>query len=317
MRSTGSGLGPEDIRKSQLVAASAVARIDPKTAVAFGFADGAKAMERRLQGVASGGFLIAHDIAADPGFTAKRNGSIAIRRELGRTGLTLSAETGNVWQDIQTSATGSPYGWTSVAADRSIGRNWLSLGMSRLEEKRSLLGGHLSNVLGGGGSTSLFLDAEARHDFGKGLSAGLTARRGWTDFAAGKFQTGAYAFDLAKLGLLGEAAMLDPKRLRDPEAEPVVAAKHPQLGEVEPIGAGLELAAGEVGPAAPRGQRRAPAAAEIVPRLGIEEQRGRAAAAERHRSCGRRASDLLLVEPAEPELQPVRARSRRSTATLV
>ena len=51
------GIGPEDIRKSQLVAASAVARIDPKTAVAFGFADGAKAMERRLQGVASGGFL--------------------------------------------------------------------------------------------------------------------------------------------------------------------------------------------------------------------------------------------------------------------
>jgi hypothetical protein len=32
----------------------------------------------------------------------------------------------------------------------------------------------------------------------------VTARRGWTDFAGGKFETGAYAFDLAKLGLLSD-----------------------------------------------------------------------------------------------------------------
>jgi hypothetical protein len=58
-------------------------------------------------------------------------------------------------------------------------------------------------VLGGGGSTTMFLDMEARHSFGDGWSAGLTARHGWTDFAAGRFQTGAYGFDLAKVGLLG------------------------------------------------------------------------------------------------------------------
>ena len=60
----------------------------------------------------------------------------------------------------------------------------------------------MSNVLGGGGATTLFLDAEARHDFGGGLTGTLTARRGWTNFAAGKFQTGAYAFDLVKQGVL-------------------------------------------------------------------------------------------------------------------
>jgi hypothetical protein len=197
------GIGPEDVRKSQLLAGSAVARVDHKTAVAFGFAEGAKAMERRLQGVGSGGFLVAHDVTADPGFSAKRNGSVALRRQLGKTGITLSGETGDVWQDVRTSATGSPYRMTSVAVDRTVGSNWLSLGMSRLEEKQSLLGGRMSQVLGGGGSTSLFLDAQASHDFGKGLNASLTARRGWTDFAGGKFQTGAYAFDLAKVGVLG------------------------------------------------------------------------------------------------------------------
>src|SRR6185312_2296146 len=53
----GMNIGPEDRRKAQLIAGSAVARIDNQTAIAFGFADGAKAMERRLTGVAQGAFL--------------------------------------------------------------------------------------------------------------------------------------------------------------------------------------------------------------------------------------------------------------------
>jgi hypothetical protein len=198
-----SQIGPEDLRKSQLVAGSAIARIDNKTAVAFGFADGAKAMERRLSNTASGSFLVASDISGNPGFSAKRGGSMAIRHEFGGAGVTISAETGDVWQEVKTSATGSPYRWTSIAADRRVGHNWLSLGLSRLDEKQSLLGGRLGSALGGGGATSLFLDSEARHDFGGGFSATLDARRGWTSFASGKFETGAYALDLAKSGLLG------------------------------------------------------------------------------------------------------------------
>jgi hypothetical protein len=104
---------------------------------------------------------------------------------------------------VRTTATGSPYRLTSVAVDRRLGRNWLSLGMARLEERQSLLGGRMSDVLGGGGSTSLFLDFEGRHAFGGGWNAALTARRGWTEFASGRFQTGAFGFDLSKTALLG------------------------------------------------------------------------------------------------------------------
>jgi len=50
----------------------------------------------------------------------------------------------------------------------------------------------------------MFLDAEARHGFGSGWSAGLTARRGWTSFAAGKFATGAYGADVTKAGIFGD-----------------------------------------------------------------------------------------------------------------
>jgi hypothetical protein len=198
------GIGPEDLRKSRLIAGSAVARLDKKTAVALGFSEGAKAMERRLTGATAGAFLIANDVAGNPGFAAKRGNSMAIRHQFGGTGVTFSGETGNVWQEVKTSATGSPYRYASIAVDRSFGSNWLSLGVSRLDEKQSLLGGRMSDTLGGGGASTTFLDAEARHSFGRGWSSALTARRGWTDFAGGKFQTGAYAVDVTKLGILSD-----------------------------------------------------------------------------------------------------------------
>ena len=34
---------------------------------------------------------------------------MAFRHQFGATGVTFSGETGNVWQDVRTSANGSPY----------------------------------------------------------------------------------------------------------------------------------------------------------------------------------------------------------------
>ena len=71
-----------------------------------------------------------------------------------------------------------------------------------------MLGGRLGSLYGDSGSSSLFLDLEARRDFGAGWSATLAARRGWTDFSGGRFQSGAYAFDLAKLGVMNDGDRL-------------------------------------------------------------------------------------------------------------
>jgi hypothetical protein len=203
-----STIGPEDHRKAMLMAGSAVARIDNKTAVAFGFADGAKAMERRLEGTDQSSFLVATDVTGSPGFLAKRNSSLAMRHQFGGTGVTISGETGNVWQEVQTSATGSPYRLASFAVDHRFGADRVQVGLSRLEEQQTVLGGRISAALGGGGASSLFLDSEARREFGGGWSATLSGRRGWTDFAGGKFRTDAYSFDLAKLGLFGSSDKL-------------------------------------------------------------------------------------------------------------
>jgi len=203
------GIGPDDARQSRLVAGTAIARLDSKTRAAFGFSEGAKAIERQLTDAEGGAFLIARDISGDPGFQAQRGSSLAIRRDLGFAGLTVAAEQGRAWQDRQGWEADRPYNWSSMTLDRRFGAGtWGSIGMSRLDEQRSLLGGRLGSVFGGGGATSLFLDFEGRQDLGNGWAATLMGRRGWTDFAGGKFQTGAYSFDLSKYGLLGSSDRL-------------------------------------------------------------------------------------------------------------
>ncbi|MFL6768636.1 MAG: S8 family peptidase [Sphingomicrobium sp.] len=196
-------IGPDDARRSRLVAGSAIASLDSKTKASFGIGQGAKALERQLTQAEPGAFLVARDISGDPGFQARRGTSMAFRRDLGFAGLTVASEQGKVWQDVKTNAFGSPYRWTSATLDRRFGANsWASIGLSRLEENDTLLGGRLGSLYGSGGSSSTFLDLEARRNLGGGWSATLMGRRGWTDFSSGSFQTGAYAFDLAKVGLL-------------------------------------------------------------------------------------------------------------------
>ncbi|MEO7787672.1 MAG: S8 family peptidase [Sphingomicrobium sp.] len=197
------GIGPNDAQRARLVAGSAVARIDRRTAAAFGFAEGAKAMERRLSGASAGAFLIAHDVASDTGFAARRGASMAVRHQFGGVAVTASAETGKVWQDIATRDQQSTYRLTSIGIDKALGSTFLSAGMSRLDERDTLLGGRLGPAFGASGSSTLFFDAEARHSLGGGWNSSVAARRGWTSFGAGRFQSDAYAVDLTRAGLFG------------------------------------------------------------------------------------------------------------------
>ncbi len=201
--------GPDDDRRSRMVAGNAVARLDPRTRVAFGIAESAKSLERNLNNGNSNGFLVARDTSGEPGFAALRGSSVALRRDLGKQiGLTVSAENGKVERDRRADEQDMPYRLATATFDKQLGPNWLSLGVTRLDEQRSLLGGRMGDTFGGGGSSSWFVDGEVRREFGRGISASVSARRGWTAFGGGRFQTSAFAFDLAKLGLLSDSDRL-------------------------------------------------------------------------------------------------------------
>jgi hypothetical protein len=201
------GIGPDDARKSRILAGQAMVRLDPKTAVVFGIGESAKTIERRLSKAEGSAFLIARDVGADLGFSSSADQSFAVRRNAGPVNVTVSGETGKLWRR-SLDDTQPTYRLGSVSIDRRIGSTSLRAGLTRLDERDTLLGGTFSSVLGGGGSNSLFADIEARRALGGGFSAGLTARHGWSSFAGGKLQSEAYAVDVTKQGVLNGRDML-------------------------------------------------------------------------------------------------------------
>ena len=68
----------------------------------------------------------------------------------------------------------------SLAADRSFGAVDTALGLTLMQEDRTLLGGRFHNAFGLSGADTLFLDAEAGWRFADGWRLGGSLRQGFT-----------------------------------------------------------------------------------------------------------------------------------------
>lgn len=199
------GVGRQDRRQSRLVAGMALARISDKTAVAMGFSEGAKALEKRLAGVSDASFMVARDTNSAIGFDLRRGNAVALRHQLGRVGLTVSSERGRV-ADLRMAGQSSGVAAHALTADALVGRARLALSASRLREDATVLGGRFDASLGARGATSWFVDGVAGAELGGGWSATARYRRGWTGFGTdggGKLSTDAFAFDLGKTAVFG------------------------------------------------------------------------------------------------------------------
>jgi hypothetical protein len=202
------GLSYEDARRAKVVAGMAVSRLSPETAVAFGFSESGRALQQRLSGHSQNAFLVARDPMTRSGFYADESNSIGVRHNLGALGLTVTGETGKVWNQGIKQVLGEPgYRISSATADRKIGRATLSIGASRLDEESTVLGGRFDSIFSGAGASSHFIDSNASYDLGSGWGAFASYRRGWTNLPGsggivsnGRLSTDAWAFDLAKTG---------------------------------------------------------------------------------------------------------------------
>lgn len=199
------GLSQQDSRRARVVAGMAVARIGERTAIAMGFSEGAKALEKRLAGTGDAPFMIARDPHSGRGFDPNHGRAMAARHQLGRVGLTLSGERGRVEEQGRIVAEDSAFTTGMLSADGAIGPIRMTLSGSRMRETATVLGGRFDAALGAPGATSWFVDGAAATRVGSGWLASARYRRGWTGFgsdSAGRMATDAYAFDLAKAGLL-------------------------------------------------------------------------------------------------------------------
>ncbi|HEY0116399.1 MAG TPA: S8 family peptidase [Allosphingosinicella sp.] len=179
------GLRPEDAQRARLVAGHAITRLTPRTMLAMGFSETGHALQQRLANQGNGAFLVARDPDGRTGFVASGTGSVGVRHDLGPAALTVTAEEGEVSDDaLRTLAVSAPrYRSASLTADRGFGPFHATLGVTRLEELSTVLGGRFA--FAPAGSISNFIDAGLRYEMGGGWGSQVRLRAGWTQLPGG------------------------------------------------------------------------------------------------------------------------------------
>lgn len=209
-------LAHEDAEQARVLAARVTTRIAPTWQLGFAYRDGADGLTAQLQGQDRAAFLIAPFAGGADAGMALSDTALALRRSLGQWGVTLHAETGE-WlsgaivrraAEQRARRIGGGTANYGVAFDRRFGDLAASLGVSRLAEDETLLGGRFHDAFGLAGAETTFLDARAGWDFARGWRFGAALRQGWTSardgglVAAGsRLESRAWSLDVARRGV--------------------------------------------------------------------------------------------------------------------
>ena len=207
-------LGMTEARSAQMMAGSVTQRLGRDLSFGFGFAQGTNALTAKLSGQVEPAFLIAN--TAGNGFDSISRGSTAIRRMVGRTGITLATENGDILarrDGLQIGGRGwqrSGFTRSALSIDRRVGLIAARLTATRLDEADSVLGARFDPALGASRASSWFVDAQARFETGSGWTFGGGLHQGWTRAevrgglsGGGMIRSDAFAADFGKTGLFG------------------------------------------------------------------------------------------------------------------
>lgn len=197
-------LGAIDAVQARTTAGMIAGRIDARTSAALGFGQGAASLAGQLAGRTEPAFLVARGPADSLGFDRAGQSAATVRHQLGRLGLTASAEsgTGLLFRD-QPGARDlylrSPYALFGVVADRRFGAWHLSAGLSHLVEEQTFLGARFSPLFGAAGGRSWFADGRAEWRAG-GWTLGAAGRLGWSRAGDTLVRSSAFGLDLSRSG---------------------------------------------------------------------------------------------------------------------
>lgn len=181
-------LTQDDARAARVLAGRVMLQLTPKSRVGFAFHERGDGLVAQLQGHSQAAFLIASDARGETGFAVTDANALAWRRQVGAWGITGSAATGNA-QLGHLRLTGGvldrrreELGLTNVSlgADRRFGAIESAIGLSLMNEDRTVLGGYFHDALGAGGANTVFLDANAGWAVSPHWRLGAAFRQGWT-----------------------------------------------------------------------------------------------------------------------------------------
>ncbi|OYW43939.1 MAG: hypothetical protein B7Z33_13965 [Sphingomonadales bacterium 12-68-11] len=211
-------LAHEDAEQARVLAARVTTRISPQWQLGFAYRDGADGLAAQLQGQDRAAFLIAPFSGADDAGSARSDTALAVRRAVAGWGVTLFAERGE-WQsgaEMRRAAEqharrlGGGTASYGVSFDRRFGALAASLGVSRLAEDETLLGGRFHDSFALAGADTTFIDARAAWDMGSGWQFGAALRQGWSTARDGglvaegsRLESRAWSLDLTRRGVFG------------------------------------------------------------------------------------------------------------------
>ncbi|WP_336987185.1 S8 family peptidase [Altererythrobacter aquiaggeris] len=216
-------LSQDDAEKARILAARAAFKIAPDLQLGFAFRQGADGLVAQLQGQDRPAFMIAASATGDEGFLRGTDMTLAVRRQIGKYGLTVNVENGQTYSANVMRQAGLA-GQDQVSNDASsfgasIDRDWgafdASVGVNVLSEARTVLGASFHDALGAGGAQTAFLDANAGFDIGHGLRLGAALRQGYSRARTGgvitsgsEFVSRSWSFDLERRGVFGRTDSL-------------------------------------------------------------------------------------------------------------
>ncbi len=129
---------------------------------------------------------------------------IAARQQMGRIGVTLAADKGEVALPRLAGPAPARFETTAMIADMPIGPVQLRAGWSRLDEQRTTLGGWFAPALTSSGARSDFADLAAEWSV-DGWRLAASYRRGWTAIGgsgglvdSGRLTSDGFAIDLSR-----------------------------------------------------------------------------------------------------------------------
>jgi hypothetical protein len=213
-------LTEEDSAAARVLAARVAMKLSPDTQMGFAFSEGADGLVAQMQGQDRPAFMIAQGGTGDAGFIESSDISLALRHQLGGTGLTISAQSGEAFAGARgyVAAEGyreqiaDPVRSFGLAADRQLGPVATALGLTWMQEDRTVLGGRFHEAFGAdGGANSLFLDAQAGMALDTGWRLNGSMRHGLTmpearGLIAGgaRVRSSAWSMDVSRADVLGQ-----------------------------------------------------------------------------------------------------------------
>ncbi|WP_295496758.1 S8 family serine peptidase [Sphingorhabdus sp. EL138] len=178
--------------QARILAGRVSAAIARNTRFSFGIRQAAAGQVVALQAMSRAAFLTATDAQMDGGFDRAPGQSLALRRQLGRVGLTGSVEAGQARVFERGGAAylrsaNKLYSYSSLglSLDRQIGPARLAVGAHWMREDETVLGARFANFIGQNGARSLFVDGRGDVTLIGPWTLGASWRQGWTTPNAG------------------------------------------------------------------------------------------------------------------------------------